>query len=42
MRESVRYRAVLAYVGTDFHGWQIQRNAARVAAGLYLVPKVIE
>jgi tRNA pseudouridine38-40 synthase len=24
-----RFRAVLAYVGTDFRGWQIQRNAPR-------------
>jgi tRNA pseudouridine38-40 synthase len=24
-----RYRAVLSYVGTHFHGWQLQRNAPR-------------
>jgi tRNA pseudouridine38-40 synthase len=24
-----RYRAVLAYVGTNFHGWQMQKNAPR-------------
>jgi tRNA pseudouridine38-40 synthase len=29
MRERFRYRAVLAYVGTGFHGWQLQRNAPR-------------
>jgi len=27
--DPVRYRARLAYVGTFFHGWQRQRNAAR-------------
>lgn len=29
MNAPVRYRAVIAYVGTGFHGWQRQRNAPR-------------
>ena len=29
MSEAVRYRARLAYVGTYFHGWQLQKNAPR-------------
>ena len=29
MSETVRYRATIAYVGTHFHGWQVQKNAPR-------------
>jgi len=29
MPERLRYRAVIAYVGTGFRGWQLQSNAAR-------------
>ena len=34
MSERSRYRADLAYVGTDFHGWQRQRNADRTVQAL--------
>ena len=34
MKVPVRYRAVLAYIGTDFHGWQTQRNASRTVQGV--------
>lgn len=29
MSHPTRYKATLAYVGTHFHGWQLQRNADR-------------
>ncbi|HKF45011.1 MAG TPA: tRNA pseudouridine(38-40) synthase TruA [Thermoanaerobaculia bacterium] len=30
-----RYLAVLSYIGTDFRGWQIQKNADRTVQGVF-------
>jgi tRNA pseudouridine38-40 synthase len=50
MSGPVRYRAIIAYVGTRFHGWQFQKNAPRTVqavleealAGLARAPVRVE
>jgi tRNA pseudouridine38-40 synthase len=34
MRQAIRYRAVLSYVGTHFSGWQVQKNAPRTVQAI--------